>query len=166
MRNRSLIFSTVFVLLVPAHLSAQQPTLTPERQAAMMEAGRMAMMPAAFVLQHRQELSLTETQVSAVEKLAAVLRDSASLRMTRRMSRSQKAPAMKGMTNLMDWGGPIDESAIRKAMREQSEMQADLMIGMARDRRAVAALLTAEQRAKLPQLQMNEMTKAARAGGR
>jgi hypothetical protein len=51
-------------------------------------------------------------------------------------------------------------------MRKQSEKQAELMIASARDRRLVAAVLTAEQRAKLPQLQLAEMTKAARTGSR
>jgi Spy/CpxP family protein refolding chaperone len=166
MRNPKVLLSALLVVVAPRILPAQLPTITPERQAAVMEMGRLLNEPARFVLQHRTDLALSDAQVSSLEQLAAALRDSSAARMARSIRDAQKLGAAKGLSQSMEWSGPIDEGAIRAAMRKQSEKQAELMIASARDRRLVAAVLTAEQRAKLPQLQLAEMTKAARTGSR
>lgn len=166
MYNRRLILPVFFCIFAPSFMHAQQPSISPDRQSAMLEAGRLMNAPAEFVLQHRQELALTGAQVASLEKLAAALRDSTVARMTHRAREAQKAGSTPGLANVMAWSGPIDEAAIRDAMRTQSALQAELMIASARDRRAVAALLTEEQRTKLPRLQADEMLKAARGGSR
>ena len=166
MRNRGFFLSVLLLVFVPRITRAQQPVLSPERQAAVLEAGRLLNDPVQFVLQHRQELALTETQVASLEKLGLALRDSTSARTARRLQQAQETAKQPGLVNVMEWTGPIDESAIREAMRQQSAMQADIMIASARDRRAVGALLSAEQRAQMPQLQMSEMMKAARGGAK
>lgn len=166
MRSREIFLSALLLLLVPRISVAQQPALSPERQAAVLEAGRFISDPAQFVLQHRQELALTPTQVTSLEQLATALRDSASARTALRMRQALQAAQQPGLANVMEWSGPIDESAIREAMREQSALQADYLLASARDRRAVGALLTGEQRAQLPQLQTAEMLKAARGGAK
>jgi alanyl-tRNA synthetase len=162
--NRLLILSLVLVAGAPRLAPAQQPSVTPEQQAAILQAGRLLNDPATFVLQHRTELGLTAEQVASVEKLAAALRDSAAARMAARTREAQQMGRVKGVTSAMEWTGPINEKAIREAMRKQSEVTAEIMIASARDRRAVAALLTATQREQLPKLQTAEMMKAARAG--
>lgn len=166
MRNRGLFLSVLLLAFVPQITRAQQPTLSPERQAAVLEAGRLLNDPVQFVLQHRQELALTKTQVTSLEQLATALRDSTAARTALRLRQAQQTAKQPGLANVMDWTGPIDESAIREAMRQQSAMQAEIMIASARDRRAVGALLSAEQRAQLPPLQMSEMMKAARASAK
>lgn len=166
MRNRSLTIPLVLALIIPATVHAQPPAISPEQQTAMLQAGRLINAPAEFVLQHRQELALTDAQAASIQTLAAALRDSATARTARRMRESQKVAPTPALASAMNWTGPIDEAAIRDAMRRQSTQQADIVIGSARDRRAVGALLTPEQRAKLPQLQMAEMSKAMRGSAR
>lgn len=156
----------LLLLLAPSVSRAQQPTLPPERRAAVIEAGRLINDPVEFVLQYRVELVLTAEQVAALEKLAGALRDSSVARMALLTRQAQKNAAVPGLASVMEWSGPIDEAAIRAASNQQAAMQAELMIATARDRRAVGALLTPEQRTQLPQLQMAEMLKAARGEGR
>lgn len=166
MRNRRFFLSALFLVFVPRIASAQQPALSPERQASVREAARLLNDPVQFVLQHRQELALTQAQVAALAQLATALRDSTSVRTTLRLQQAQHTAQHPGLASVMQWVGPIDEAAIREAMRQQSAMQAEIMIASARDRRAVGALLSEAQRAQLPQLQTAEMLKAARAGAR
>lgn len=174
MRNRSLtvprvsslVLSLAFSLLLPRPMPAQPRAITAEQQTAMLEASRLINTPAEFVLQHRKELVLTDAQVMSIESLSAALRDSATARAARRLRASQKDFAAPALATAMNWNGPIDEKAIRDALRRQSALQADVMIESARDRRAVGALLTSEQRDQLPKLQMAEMSKALRRGTR
>ena len=164
MRNRRLLLPALLAVLVPSLLHSQAPALTPERQAAMMEAGRLISTPAEFVLHHRQALALTGEQVASLEHLAAALRDSSAVRMALHVRVAQQNATAPGLTTALSWTGPIDDAAIRETFRAQSALQAEIMIAGARDRRAVAALLTPEQREQLPDLQMAEMLKAARGG--
>jgi competence protein ComGC len=166
MRKHWFFLSVLLLVFVPRITRAQQSVLSPDRQAAILEAGRLLNDPVQFVLQYRQELALTKTQVTSLEQLATALRDSTSARTALRVQQAQQTAKQPGFANVMEFTGPIDESAIRETMRQQSAMQADIMIASARDRRAVGALLSAEQRAQLPHLQMSEMMKAARAGAK
>ncbi len=165
MRNRQLICST-FLLLMSGAVRAQQPTITPERQAAVMNASRLMNVPAEFVLRYRKELSLSTAQVASFEKLSMALKDSAAARSLVRARALQSRKPSPAFMSAMQWTGPIDEVAIREYVRERSGAEADALIATARDRRAVGALLTEAQRAQLPQLQQSEMMKAMRGGSR
>lgn len=166
MRNRRLILPAVVLSLVPHLLHSQPPTLSPARQAAIMEVGRFMSDPVAFVLQHRQELALTDVQIASLATLSAALRDSSAARTALWMRGAQANSTLPGLANAMEWSGPVNEEAIRDAARQQSAVQAEILIASARDRRAVGALLTPEQRARLPQLQMAEMMKTVRGGAK
>lgn len=163
MRNLLVVPAVLILTMAPHALGAQQVQLTAKQQQAVMEAGRRISTPVEFVLLHRKELRLTPAQIASVEKLGVALRDSSAARQGR-MAREgvllMSAPAMRGVAG---WDGVVDEAGIRTVMAKQSEFQAAQMIAMAKDRRAVAALLTPEQRAQLPQLQNAEMLNAARA---
>lgn len=161
---RNLVVSAVLAaVLSPCLVGAQQTKISAGQQQAVMEAGRRISAPVEFVLLHRNELRLTRAQVAAVEKLGAVLRDSAAARQGRMMREGVQLMSAPAMRSVADWEGAVDEAGIRSVMAKQSEYQAAQMIAMAKDRRAVAALLTPEQRAQLPQLQNAEMLNAARA---
>jgi Spy/CpxP family protein refolding chaperone len=166
MRTRQLILPALLLVLASRPIRAQEPVLSAERRAAITEASRLVNAPADFVLRHRTELALSEQQVASLEKLAAALRDSSVARMARLTRDAQATGTSAGLMSAMEWSGPIDEAAIRERMRQQSLGQAEFMIAGARDRRAVGALLTPEQRAKLTPLQMAEMSKAMRDGAR
>jgi hypothetical protein len=164
MRNHRLLLPLLLLVATPCVVDAQLPTITPERRAALAEANRLSSVPAEFVLKHRTALALTGAQVASLETLASALRDSTAARMARQMREAGKFASAPGLANAAAWTGPVDEAAIRDVMRQQSEMTAALMIAIARDRRAVAALLTPAQQAQLLQLQTEEMLKAARGG--
>jgi len=166
MRNLRLILPATVLSLAPHLLQSQPPTLTPERQAAVLEASRSVNDPVTFVLKHRQELALTDVQVAALTTLSAALRDSSAARAALRIRQAQANSGLPGMASAMEWGGPVDEQAIRDAARQQSAMQAEYLIAAARDRRAVGMLLTPAQRAQLPQLESAEILKAVRGGAK
>jgi TonB family protein len=66
----------------------------------------------------------------------------------------------------LSWTGPVNEQAIRDAACDQSLRQAEVMINMAHDRRAVAAVLTPAQVAALPRLEGLEMMRGMPPGPR
>lgn len=166
MRNVVVSVAVLLFALPPRAVQSQPPAITPERQAAITEASRRLNDPVQFVLQHRAELGLTSAQVSALEKMGTALRDSSSARAALLLAQSQKNATLPGMANAMEWSGPIDEPAIRESARQQSAIQAEIMLATARDRRSVGALLNPEQRMRLPQLQLAAMRKAAQRGGK
>jgi Spy/CpxP family protein refolding chaperone len=166
MRNSRLILPAVVLSLVPHLLQSQPPTVSPERQAAIVAATRSVNDPVAFVLKHRQELALTDLQIASLAALSAALRDSSAARTALRMRQAQANIALPGLASAMEWGGPVDEQAIRDAARQQSALQAEFLIATARDRRAVGVLLTPEQRAQLPEIESAEIAKAVRGGTR
>lgn len=166
MRNLFVVPAVVMFAITSGLAGAQQAKISSEQQQAVMEAGRLINSPVEFVLRHREVLQLTSAQIANLEKLGVALADSSAAR-TARMSRDVRASSgLAGMAKVVEWEGEVDEAAIRAALVKQSELQAQLMIGTAKDRRAVAALLTPQQRSQLPQLQNAEMMKAARARGR
>jgi hypothetical protein len=148
-------------LSLPTHVRAQGRTpLDSTQTAALMATSLQASKAAAFVLQHATELELNPTQVSAIEALAVAQRDSATERGARLVTRMKAYPPSAAMIAVSSWTGDIDEAELRDALRQQSENQLDLMLGLAWDRRAVAALLSPAQVAQLPRLQAADMMKA------
>lgn len=128
--------------------------------AAALSSGRRLLLPAEFVLAHRTDLGLAPAQVSAVESLVRAQADSVTIRMERRMRLTM--PTSRAEAGFMTWSGPIDESAIRESARLASEGQAQMLIDIAKDRHVVAAVLTADQLSKLPQLESADMMKSMR----
>ncbi|MDP1861936.1 MAG: Spy/CpxP family protein refolding chaperone [Gemmatimonadaceae bacterium] len=157
MRKAMLVVGLVAGLAVPLVVRAQsQFVLDSAQQAASMEVARKSSKPAAFVLQHRAELELTPVQVAALEALAQAQRDSATVRQARLVSQMQANPPSAVMVAVGGWTGEIDESALRDVLCQQSANSMDVVLGLARDRRATAALLTAAQVAQLPGLQIGD----------
>ncbi len=128
--------------------------------AAVLSSGMRMLVPAQFVLDHRAELQLAPVQVSAVESLVRAQTDSIKVRIERRMNLTP--PPSRAQTGFISWSGAIDESAIRESARLPSEGQAQMLIDIARDRHVVAAVLTADQLAKLPRLESADMMKSMR----
>ncbi len=165
MTTPRLLLSILLIALAPRISRAQPPGITPERQAAIIEASRLLNSPVEFVLHYRKELALTAAQVTSLEQLGSALRDSSAARSAIRVSQAKQMAEQSALANAMEWTGQVDELGIREAARQQSAIQADFIIAGARDRRLVGAILTPEQRAQLPELQNSAMMKAARAGG-
>jgi hypothetical protein len=158
MRISILVAGLVAGLTVPLAVRAQtQFSPDSTQQAAMMAVSMQANKPAAFVLQHRAELELTPAQVAALEALALAQRDSTVARQARYTSRVQANPPSAVFVAMGSWTGEIDESALRDGLCQQSANTVDVILGLARDRRATAALLTAAQAAQLPGLQRGDL---------
>lgn len=168
--RRVMSWSFVLVsLLLPAHRVAAQtvvgviseqsvgPTPDSARMAAMMAAAQRMRSPAGFALSKQKELELTAQQVAALEVLVRAEADSQRTRTFRMMQQmqalSRDKAAVASMGARLTWTGPVDEAAIRASACEQSRMQAEVMIGMIRDRHAVGDLLTTTQRDTLDRLQ-------------
>ena len=139
---------------------AQVPPLDSVQRAAMIENAMQVTKPAAFVLQHRTDLALSATQVSTLEALAAAQRDSVAVRQARLVRQAQANSAAPAMADAMSWTGAVDETRLRELACQQSAFQAEILLALVRDRRAAAAVLTAEQVAQLPQLQTDDRLKA------
>ena len=162
MRIPYLLLASVVSVAVPCAVRAQVPTLDSARRAAMLASAMQMNKPAEFVLQHRTELALTAPQVSTLETLVAALRDSATVRQARGVHRLQANPPGAAMMAAMTWSGPVDESALREELCRQSANQVGTLLGLAQDRRAVAAVLTPAQVAQLPQLQTSDLLSAVK----
>ena len=161
MRKSLLAVFLIAGLTAPLAGGAQsQLALDSAQQAASMAVAMQVNKPAAFVLQHRAELGLTPVQVAALEALAQAQRDSTLARQTRYASRMQANPPSAVMVAMGSWTGEIEESALRDGLCQQSANTVDVILGLARDRRATAALLTAEQVAQLPGLHMGDLMTA------
>ena len=121
--------------------------------------------PAQFVLAHNGELALTPEQVGALANVDSALKDSAKVRLARMRDAMRARPplgpaALQSMKSMMEWSGPIDETAIRAQACEQSASQAEVIINLARDRQRVGGLLTDAQRGQLNGLQAADIMKA------
>ena len=148
---------------MPVTAQAQAIPLPDSAQMAAMMANAMQMnKPAAFVLQHRIDLALSAEQVSSLEALVVAQRDSMVARQTRIANSTRATPPSSAMLAVGSWKGEIDERGLRDATCQSSANQAELLIGLAGDRRATAAVLTPEQVARLPRLEANDMMKAMR----
>lgn len=163
MRNRHLNSALFVAAFLPALAHTQQPAVAGARGPAAAEPASPQAAPAEFVLRHRAELALTDAQVSTLQKLVVALRDSAVARGARASETARSRPRVADRLN---WSGPIDEAAFREFARWDALQMAESAINSARDRRAVGAVLTSEQREQLPALERAEMTaRAARLRG-
>jgi hypothetical protein len=133
---------------------ADQPMPDSAQQAAMLAISRRMQSPAAVALTMKQDLGLKPEQVAAIEALVPVEADSMRARMRRVMELvQQNAQKNQGTGQGMGWTDPIDEVVIRAAMCDQSRAQAEMVIGMMRDRHALGALLTVDQQHQFDELQ-------------
>lgn len=149
------------VVTLPGSVHAQgRPPLDSAQQVAMMAQTWLMNQPAAFVLRHQSELGLSPMQVTALEALTRAERDSTVVRQARLAIRMQTTPPSAAMVALGSWSGELDEAAVREALCQQSANQVDFMLGLAQDRRAAAALLTAAQAAQLARLQASDLMNA------
>ena len=145
---------------LPLPVRAQVSAVLDSAHVAAMMANALQMnKPAAFVLQHRSELTLSAAQVSTLEALVGAQRDSASVRQARIIRQMLVNPPSSALVAAAGWSGDIDEAALRAAACRQSATQVELMLAAVGDRRAVAAVLTPAQVAQLPQLQTDAMLK-------
>lgn len=160
MQNLRVLFTVLIGVTVPFPMLAQAPQLDPQQRAAMQESAMQQNKPAEFVLQHRTDLSLTEQQVAKLEVLAEAQRDSARVRQTRVVERMRTNPPSRAFVAAVGWSGSVDEAELREALCQQSATQVEMMLGIARDRQAVASVLTPVQVEQLPRLQTGDMMKA------
>lgn len=139
-------------------LAQAQSTPDSTAMVAALSRGMRLLAPAQFVLDHRVELALTPEQVPILESLVRAQADSMMVRV-RRLSIT---PPSRTATEFMSWSGPINEQVIREAARLASDGQAQVQIGIAKDRHVVGAVLTPEQLAILPRLESGDMMKLVR----
>lgn len=130
--------------------------------ASIMSMGQRMLSPAQLVLDHRAELALSPDQVKRLEALALAQRDSVRLRIMRSQEKLTDKANGASMGSSMAWTGPVNEPEIREAARRQADSQAETMIGLARDRRAVGAELTPQQLALLPRVEGAELMRSVR----
>ena len=147
-------------------ISEQRPGQMPDSaqmSAAMAMSARMRS-PARFALSMQKEIGLSAQQVAALEVLVRAQSDSESVRVLRMMQQLETTARSKSPTAAMEaistWTGPVDETAIRAAACEQSKAQAEILIGMIRDRHAVGELLTTAQQEELDRIQREMMAGA------
>jgi hypothetical protein len=145
------------LILFGSATSSAQGGAGREGMSGMAAGGNRMLVPAQWVLSHKDDLKLTADQSKQFAALALAQTDSQKARMQRiERSGTVARGAAMGKT-LQDWEGPVDEKGIRALSREQADFQADMMLGLIRDRRAVGKLLTAAQRAQLPALEQKDM---------
>jgi Spy/CpxP family protein refolding chaperone len=132
--------------------------------AAVMANSMRMLKPAVFVLDHKTELALSPEQVQFLEFLIGAERDSADVRQARMMAMLQDKMAKRPRppVPMSTWSGPIDEQQIRDEACQNSQAQAESIVGMMRDRRAVGAVLTPAQVAQLTTLEQQDMMNAMR----
>ncbi|MEP6619558.1 MAG: hypothetical protein ABJE47_09590 [bacterium] len=155
----SAIMVTV-VLAVPfgaVRAQTGRGTVSPSDSAQLAQRRANAMKilsPARFALEKRTELALEAPQIAALQKLAVALDDSGSARRNRAQTAAQARNPATSVTAkaAASWTGVIDEAGIRGDYCQQSEGQADAMIGLVRDRHMVGAVLTAAQRTRLEEI--------------
>lgn len=143
-------------------ISDQRPGFPDSTQmaAAVVSVSRLRS-PAAMALSGRAELGLSPEQIGHLEALVILEADSSRARSARLVEAMQRR--LPTRSSGWGWSGPIDEAAVRAEACEQSKLQADMVIGLMRDRHAVGAVLTPAQHATLDQLQSRMMRGGARS---
>jgi hypothetical protein len=162
---RTVLTSMALLLGVTLPQTARAQVAAPfdsAQLAALMASAMQVIKPARFVLQHRTELALSAAQVSALEVLAVAQGDSMVARQTRLANRMRAKPPSSAVLAAASWVGDVDDSALRAALCELSTDQAEMMLGLALDRRAAAAVLTPGQTVLLPQLLADDLLKAVK----
>ena len=161
------ILRTLTVLvLVPITASAQAKSTyqAPDsaQMANMMARSMKQLKPAELVLGYKDQLALTPEQVGFLQMLVKAQQDSQAVRQERMMGRmmTEATPRSAAVITSMSWSGPVDEAALREQACAQAQRSVDATIGLAHDRHAVGAVLTAEQLRRLPQLESQAMMDA------
>ncbi|MEP6991319.1 MAG: TonB family protein [bacterium] len=159
-------------LLLAAPIAAQKvvgQVAVPDssRMVAMMASSMRLLKPAQFLLDHRMDLALTPEQVPFLEALAVAQADSIPVRQARTIALMVEATAKRrgspsATVSAMSWSGAFDEKALRDMACEQSVLQAESLINLARDRHAAAAALTPAQVAMIPRLEASDMSRVLR----
>lgn len=149
--------AVAILIMATQPLSAQigKPSIADSTLLAQRRSNAVKILaPARFALEKRTELGLNAGQVTALQKLAVALDDSAGVRRYRTMKLMQsRDPASSATAKAAaSWVGPIDESGITGDFCQQAQYQADAMIGLVRDRHMVGAVLTPAQRTQLEQI--------------
>ena len=161
---RALVFVTLCVAWAP--MGAQGTRTTADSQqavqaAAMRESAIRVQSPARFALDHRAELLLSPQQAAQLQRLAAAQSDSVVARRGRASAAVQAINANSNSPTgkaLQSWEGLVDEAAIRAEACAQSAIQADAMIGLAKDRHALGAVLSPGQQRTMDRLFFAAMT--------
>jgi|GEM_PF-3076516 len=164
LQHLCLVATVVAAVATPLFAQVTPPVATPVAtpRAGMQESAALQSKAAEFVLQHRAELTLTADQIAKLEVLALAQQDSARERFVRSAERMRASPAIMAFAQTSNsWTGAVDEAAMRDGLCQLSVAQAETMIGIARDRRAVAEVLTPAQIAQLLPLQIGDMKKAS-----
>ena len=154
MIRRSLLLS-LLVAATAGTASAQISDVSATAQGdllGMMAEVRQQMNPAARLLAHRAELELTTAQATALETLAEPMN-----RFLDEALVPQVSPASLVVLKLMmdPTEEEVDDEEVRAAFREQADVQAEMIIRMARIEREANRVLTPEQRAKRVSLKIN-----------
>lgn len=155
--RRSPVLAIAVLLTAAAPLRAQtgRPTAADSAQLAQRRANAVKILsPARFAIEKKADLGLDAAQVTALQRLAVALDDSASVRRNRTVKLMQSRNTSNSATAkaAASWTGTIDEAEIKADFCQQSEYQADAMIGLVRDRHMVGAVLTPAQRTQLEQI--------------
>ncbi|MDB4913347.1 MAG: hypothetical protein JWM95_991 [Gemmatimonadetes bacterium] len=136
------------------------PVMDSTQMASALARSMRQLQPAVVVLGYRNELALTPEQVSYLETLVIAQKDSQAVRQARmvmRMREQSKDRTMAAAVPSFSWTGTIDEAALREQACAQAALSVDSTIGLLSDRHAVGAVLTPEQLARLPKLEMQSL---------
>lgn len=147
------ILASIAFVALPAQIHAQPARLSPADSARRANAAKI-LSPAKFALEKKTDLGLDAGQVSALQRLAVALDDSSAARRNRTVKQMQSRNGVITVTakSAASWTGIVDEAGIKADFCQQSEYQADAMIGLVRDRHMVGAILTPPQRTQLEQI--------------
>ena len=160
------LLALVATLALAPRVTAQTPPGMPAmpgmaQVGGLMEMARLQMNPAAAVLARRDDLGLTPAQVAALDSVARPLNG-----IIDEMMRPQASPAQIAMAQGMaDPTAPLDEVAMRAALREQSDRQIDLTIETLKAQRRMMLILTEEQRSRWMGMQMEAAMRMMEAMG-
>lgn len=139
---------------IPAQNGRASGTLDSAQLAQRRANAIRILSPARFALEKGTELALDAGQIATLQRLAVALDDSGSVRRNRAAAAAHvRNPATSVIgRGAASWTGAVDETGIRAEYCQQSEAQADAMIGLIRDRHMVGIVLSPTQRTKLEEL--------------
>ena len=143
MVSRSLAFVAVLIAL-SSPAAAQKVDMD-----AVVKAGEQFYNPAVFALSHRKDLSLTDTQVKALDSLSTGENHFDIMTMARP---SADETAMNLM--LMNTSVPIDDELVKRGMQARVERETKIAVDRAKADRKVAGVLTPLQRVAFSSLRM------------
>jgi len=139
--------------------------IDPAQMAAIVASSQRTMKPAAFVLSHKAELTLTADQVQRLDLLARAEEDSMvvrQIRMSAAMTRLIKKRSEAESAQQTGWVGTINEKQLRDDACEQSALQVDFTMNLLRDRQVVGNILTGSQIDRLQELELSDLMRVLR----